>query len=184
MEFQVKFCSGKSDILLHMCYLQFALVFNFSLELIKKCTCFLPIRYKSFFQVHYYMSTKSLEIFKLVYHYLKVCIKMIMTIGYLKCTICSLEIKWTRSDLLRVFEFMPNKDVWFKFPLLLIKNLSLIITIKINFTSYFLIHELHICSVNEGCFIHQQTKLYFNFSCGWYDINSICVSFYSNLNRA
>ena len=42
---------------------------------------------------------------------------------------------------------MPNKDVWFKFPLPLIKNLSLIITIKINFISYFLIHELHICSV-------------------------------------
>ena len=129
-------------------------------------------------------STKDLEIFKLVNHYLKVCIKIIMTIGYLKCTICSLEIKWTRSDLLRVLEFMPNKDVWFKFPLPLIKNLSLIITIKINFISYFLIHELHICSVNEGCFIHQQTKLYFYFSCGWYDINSICVSFYSNLNRA
>ena len=53
----------------------------------------------------------------------------------------------TRSDLLRVFEFMPNKDVWFKFSLPLIKNLSLIITIKINFISYFLIHELHICSV-------------------------------------
>ena len=45
------------------------------------------------FQVYYYISTKDLEIFKLVYHYLKVCIKMIMTIGYLKCTICSLEIK-------------------------------------------------------------------------------------------
>lgn len=97
-----------------------------------------------------------------------------MTIGYLKCTICSLEIKWTRSDLLRVFEFMPNKDFWFKFPLPLIKNLSLIITIKINFISYFLVHELHICSVNEECFIHQQTKLYFYFSCGWYDISLIC----------
>lgn len=130
------------------------------------------------------MSTKNLEIFKLVYHYLKVCIKMIMTIGYLKCIICSLEISEQGQSLLRVFEFMPNKDVWFKFPLPLIKNLSLIITIKINFISYFLIHELHICSVNEGCFIHQQTKLYFYFSCGWYDSNLICVSFYSNLNRA
>ena len=107
-----------------------------------------------------------------------------MTIGYLKCTICSLEISEQGQSLLRVFEFMPTKDVWFKFPLPLIKNLSLIITIKINFISYFLIHELHICSVNEDGFIHQQTKLYFYFSCGWYDINLICVSFYSNLNRA
>ena len=92
-------------------------------------------------------STKDLEIFKLVNHYLKVCIKIIMTIGYLKCTICSLEIKWTRSEPPYIFELMPNKDVWFKFPLPLIENLFLIITIKINFISYFLIHELHICSV-------------------------------------
>ena len=67
-----------------------------------------------------------------------------MTIGYLKCTICSLEISEQGQSLLRVFEFMPTKDVWFKFPLPLIKNLSLIITIKINFISYFLIHERHI----------------------------------------
>ena len=184
MEFQVKFRSGKSDILLHISHIGICTCIQLFTWVNKKMHLFSANQIHIIFQVYYYISTKDLEIFKLVYHYLKVCIKMIMTIGYLKCTICSLEIKWTRSDLLRVFEFMPNKDVWFKFPLPLIKNLSLIITIKINFISYFLTHELHIWSGNEGCFIHQQTKLYFYFSCGWYDINLMCVSFYSNLNRA